>query len=43
MMSNWLQSYDVFSKLVSLAYGNHTNKTRKKTAINQPIMNTIEL
>ena len=38
-----VQSYDVFSKLVSVAYGNHANKTRKKTAINQPFTKNSRL
>ena len=40
---NWVQSYDVFSKLVSVAYGNNVCMAKTKTAIYQLIMRNAEL
>ena len=37
-----VQSYDVFSKGVSFAYGNDVNMTRMETAINQLLMKNSE-
>ena len=39
---NWVQSYDVFSKDVSIAYGNNENNSKTETAINQLIMKSNE-
>lgn len=38
MMDSRLQRYDVFPKVVSIAYGKCANKAKQKTANNQRIM-----
>lgn len=38
-----VQSYDVFPKDVSIAHGNHANKPKMETAINQSIMKIGDL
>ena len=35
MLYFWLQSYDIFSNVVSTAYGKYTNTTKAETATNQ--------
>lgn len=40
---NWVQSYDVFSKDVTIAYGNNENNTKMETSINQLIMKNNKL
>jgi hypothetical protein len=40
MMDSRLQRYDVFPKVVSIAYGKCASKAKQKTANNQRIMKT---
>ena len=40
---NWVQSYDVFPKDVSITHGNHANKSKMETAINQQITKIVAI
>jgi hypothetical protein len=37
-MISWVQSYDYFLKVVSVAYGKDESKAKRETATNQYIM-----
>ena len=40
-MISWVQSYDYFLKVVSVAYGKDKSKRKRETATNQYIMKRI--